>query len=122
MLIADLYTFYVKSHIDQKIEATISVNPGSAVYSGHFPGYAVTPGVCQVLMIKAVLEDALSTPLLLTTANSIKVTSVHEPEKDHEICGRIRYAKRGDSYDVEGSLYHGEVTYLKFRGEFRRQG
>lgn len=122
MLIADLYTFEVKSHGDQKIEATISVNPGSGVFSGHFPGFAVTPGVCQVLMIKEVLEKALLTPLLLTTAKSIKFTAVHEPEKAQEIFGRIHYTQRGDSYDVEGSLFQGEVTYLKFKGEFRRQG
>ncbi len=119
MLISDLYTYRVTGHKDHVIEARIQVNGDSVVYGGHFPNFAVTPGVCQILMIKEILQGEMDTPLWLSEAKYIKFTALHEPGKAREINARISYTAIGPDFTVEGVLFMGETRYLKIRGEFR---
>lgn len=119
MLISDLYTCRVTGHKDHVIEAGIQVNGDSTVYMGHFPNFAVTPGVCQVLMIKEILQGEMDTPLRLSEAKYIKFTAVHEPGKARQINARISYTVKGSAFAVEAELFRGETRYLKIKGEFR---
>ena len=121
MIIKDLYTYGLRNHGDHTIDATIRINENSTVYDGHFPQFAITPGVCQVLMIKEILEGELDVPMLLKGAKYIKFTSMHEPVKAREIDARIRYTGEGNRIMADGLLYRGDTTYLKFKGEFVRQ-
>lgn len=121
MIINDLCSYNVMEHVDQTIEATISINENSTVYKGHFPQHAITPGVCQVLMIKEIMEEALGAPLILSGAKYIKFTAIHEPGKAKEIRAKIKYNSDGERFGVEGLLFKGETGYLKFKGEFVRQ-
>jgi 3-hydroxyacyl-[acyl-carrier-protein] dehydratase len=121
MLIRDLYTYKIEDHSGQVIKALIAINEKSTIYEGHFPLQAITPGVCQVLMIKEILERELGTALLLSGAKNIKFTAVHEPGKAKEINARISYEQNGNRVNVDGWLYKGETVYLKFRGEFTEQ-
>jgi 3-hydroxyacyl-[acyl-carrier-protein] dehydratase len=121
MIINDLCSYNVLKHVDQAIEATISINENSTVYEGHFPHRAITPGVCQVLMIKEILEEALGAHVILSGAKYIKFTAIHEPGKAKEICAKIKYYRDGERFGVEGLLFKGETRYLKFKGEFIRQ-
>jgi 3-hydroxyacyl-[acyl-carrier-protein] dehydratase len=121
LLIEDLYSYEIKSHVDQEIQATIHINEQSTVYKGHFPEFAITPGVCQVLMIKEVLEGALRISLRLSEGKSVKFTSMHEPGRESEIDARITYARSGSQISADGMLYRGETRYLKIRCEFIEQ-
>ncbi|MEN8157080.1 MAG: hypothetical protein ABFS10_09020 [Bacteroidota bacterium] len=128
MLISDLYKYLITSRQlpatsgqEGTIEATVTVNRESAVYRGHFPGFAITPGVCQVLMIQEILEGALNIRLRLSGAKSIKFTAMHEPDKAGEIQARISYTRDGSRLTVEGMLFKETTTYLKFKGAFIEQ-
>ncbi|MFH0756115.1 MAG: hypothetical protein V2B15_02370 [Bacteroidota bacterium] len=118
MLISDLYTYKVISHADHAIDAIVSVNGESGVYRGHFPHFAVTPGVCQVLMIKEILQGEFDTPLRLVEARQIKFTAVHRPDRARKISVRIGYSREGQRIVVDGLLFTGNTRYLKFKGEF----
>ena len=120
MLIEDLYTYRVTSQGDREIIAVIQVNSGSRVYRGHFPGLAITPGVCQVLMIKEILQDILGMELQLSEARYIKFSTIHEPGRDPEIEAHISYDQREDrTFGVMGVLQKEENRFLKFKGEFK---
>ncbi len=130
MLISDLYTYKLKvnsgkspvaGRMEGTIEATVSINSHSIVYKGHFPGFAITPGVCQVLMIQEILEGELNIRLRLTGAKNIKFTAMHEPDKAEKIEARISYSADGSRLGVEGVLFNGTTTYLKFKGAFIEQ-
>jgi 3-hydroxyacyl-[acyl-carrier-protein] dehydratase len=121
LLIEDLYSYEIMVHVDQEIHATIHLNEQSTVYKGHFPGFAITPGVCQVLMVKEILEGALRVSLRLSEGKSIKFTSMHEPGKERAIDARITYTRSGNQISADGKLYRGETRYLKIRCEFIEQ-
>jgi 3-hydroxyacyl-[acyl-carrier-protein] dehydratase len=114
----DLYTYRLISHREGNIEAVVSVNPESHVYTGHFPGFAITPGVMQVQMIQEILEGALGRELRLAGARNIKFTAMHEPVKARDIHAYISYQQTTGRILAEASLQSGETIYLKFKGEF----
>ena len=120
MLTTDLFSFEIAGHeMGREINARISINENSSVYDGHFPGYPVTPGVCQVLMIKEILLSQLDTPLQLSKAKEIKFNNLHEPGKVKTIQARIKYEwdeKR--VIHVNAQLFEGDTKYLSFKGEF----
>jgi len=120
MLTTDLYSFEITGHeIGHEISASISVNENSPVYAGHFPGFPVTPGVCQVLMIKEILVELLGTPLQLSKARDIKFNNLHEPGKAKTILTRIKYEMdENRMIHVNAQLFEGNTKYLSFKGEF----
>jgi 3-hydroxyacyl-[acyl-carrier-protein] dehydratase len=118
MIIEDLYTYEVREHRENTIEAVIRVNENSVVYKGHFPDLPVTPGVIQVLMIKEILENELHIQLRLSSAGNIKFTAMHAPAGARMIEARISYVKEGNNYKTNGLLFQGDNIYLRFRGEF----
>lgn len=117
----DLYSYRITERGAERIEATLSINPLHPVYKGHFPGFPITPGVCQVLMIREILEGELGISLVLNKARQIKFTAIHEPGKEPEIEASISFERKGDQLKVEARLYKHEKAYIKFKGEFREQ-
>lgn len=64
MLLENFYKIiHRKEREDGKREIEIELNPGHALYQGHFPGQPVVPGVCTLQMIKESAEQIVSQPL-----------------------------------------------------------
>ena len=58
MLLENFYKIiHRKEREDGKREIEIELNPGHALYQGHFPGQPVVPGVCTLQMIKESAEQ-----------------------------------------------------------------
>ncbi len=122
MVVDNLYTYSISHHDGKEINATVTANPGCPVYKGHFPGLAITPGVCQVLIIREILEDTVGMPLQLAGARNIKFTAIHEPEKSPVVEAKIAYVQREDGIiEATGTLFSGEIIFIKFKGEFLQQ-
>ena len=60
-------------------EIEIELNPGHALYQGHFPGQPVVPGVCTLQMIKESAEQIVSQPLQYVQIASSKFLSAINP-------------------------------------------
>ena len=115
-----VYKFKIVNVEEGKVEALIQVDPDHPVYKGHFPSNPVTPGAVQVQMIGEVLKEHLGTDLMLCAARSIKFTAPHLPGKHGDLSLHMQ-VKQGSAgtYEVNATLSGDEISYLKFRGEFR---
>ena len=81
MLIKDFY--YVENHTaesDGSHVYTVKLNANHSVYQGHFPERHITPGVCNIQMIKECVEDATSTRLTFTAIDRCRLTAMVTPE------------------------------------------
>ncbi len=114
----DLFEHRVISAEDGKILASARFNREHLVYRGHFPGAPVTPGVCQLRLVRAVLSEALGKRLMLGSAREIKFLSMHNPFDGQELIVDIRYRHIGESLEVSATLADGERKVLKLNGEF----
>ena len=64
MLLENFYKIiHRKEREDGKREIEIELNPGHALYQGHFPGQPVVPGVCTLQIIKESAEQIANQPL-----------------------------------------------------------
>ena len=76
MLLENFYKIiHRKEREDGKREIEIELNPGHALYQGHFPGQPVVPGVCTLQMIKESAEQIVSQPLQYVQIASSKFLS-----------------------------------------------
>jgi len=121
MVIEDLYRYRVNKSEEGLIDATITINKEHALYGGHFPGFPVTPGVCQVLMVQEILERELNSPLILSGARQIKFTAVHEPDREKEVELEISFKREDKKLKVTACLYKEAKVFLKFKGEFSKR-
>lgn len=117
----NLYTYNINGREEKGIKASIRIDPDHPIYTGHFPGLPITPGVCQVQMIREILEDEVKIPLILSRAGQIKFTAVHDPGKEPEINAIISFSNKGNLLAVSAQLQGKGKIYLKFKGEFSRQ-
>ena len=107
----------------QKYHAVVSLNAGHPVYDGHFPGNPVVPGVCQVQMVKELVEKAVLSPLQLTESDNIKFLSMINPQLDPQLEFDILIKGVGErQFSVTASIGYGPVVFLKFKGKFESAG
>ncbi|MEO8764228.1 MAG: hypothetical protein ABI416_08070 [Ginsengibacter sp.] len=78
-LINDLFVVLEKRDSEMGFSTTIELNAGHIIYSGHFPGHPVTPGVIQMQMVQELLEKHLCRSVRLTTMSECKFLKILNP-------------------------------------------
>ena len=106
-----------------KLLATVSLNDSHPIFTGHFPGNPVVPGVCQIQMIKELVEKAVKQQLRLTESDNIKFLSMISPlvNKQLEFVVQIKPSEERQIV-VIASIGAGTTQFLKFKGKFQPAG
>lgn len=115
-------TFYTITTIlvdDSTIKATICINASHEVFKGHFPQMPVVPGVCQVQIIKELLEQATGKTTMMVSGDNIKFTGMILPDTHPNITVEINFAKNEDSYTANAKLFFEETVFTKYKGKFK---
>ncbi|GAB3420470.1 3-hydroxyacyl-ACP dehydratase [Niabella aquatica] len=113
MLIENLYTLDTFSSEGGKAIATITVNANHKIFEGHFPGQPVLPGVCQLQIIKELLERATGKKLFLSEAGSFKFLQMVDPAKTNVLEIIIAYNFNDTSISANATIKSGAVVFLK---------
>lgn len=101
------------------IKAIIHINPNHEVFKGHFPQMPVVPGVCQVQIIKELLEDSCKTNTLMISGDNIKFTGMILPDKHPTVNVEITYKESEGIFSVDAKLYSNEIVFTKYKGKFK---
>lgn len=117
MLLNNLFTYKIVEASDSIISAILSFDGKNEIYSGHFPGRPVTPGVCQIEACKEVLNDVTGGNFHIKSSKDVKFVVPHTPEV-HEINLQLNLQKRENGIDVNGSLFKGDIIFMKIRASF----
>ena len=103
----------------QKYMVVTTLNSNHPVYQGHFPGNPVMPGVCQVQMVKELVEKALGQSLRLTASDNIKFLSAINPLVYPRLEFNINIKPFSDrQISASASIGSGNMIFLKFKGTF----
>lgn len=118
MLIDDFYIIKeLKVLSENEIFAEIKLNPEHKIYKGHFSGNPVVPGVVSVQIINEILSKHLKIELMVSTARSIKFTSMIKPDVNPNLFLKINYSKINErTYKTNAEIFFNEITFLKFKG------
>jgi len=95
------------------------LNASHPIFGGHFPGNPVVPGVCQVQMVKELVEKTVNHPLRLTESDNIKFLAMINPNLVPELEFRILIKPiSGQQVSATVSVVSGTSVFLKFKGKF----
>ena len=78
-LINDFYQIIATEESEGKSVYKVKLNAAHDIYSVHFPGNPVTPGVCLVQMATEILEQKFDKKFVLSTAVNIKFKRLVAP-------------------------------------------
>ena len=79
ILINDLFLIVAACDNGLGFNTTIKLNAGHLIYTGHFPGYPVTPGVIQMQIVHELLEKHLCKSIRLASMSQCKFLKILNP-------------------------------------------
>jgi len=120
MLLKNFYNLDRISHQNNVLNCTITINKDHDIFKGHFPGNAVTPGVCMMQIIKELLEKALDSELILQSVQNAKFTSIINPQIDPVVDLIIEYSETQQGFAVKNISKCNQTTALKLNALFVR--
>ncbi|MCX6278823.1 MAG: 3-hydroxyacyl-ACP dehydratase [Bacteroidetes bacterium] len=102
-----------------QISASILLNPSHQIFKGHFPGNPVVPGVCQIQMIKELIEQAIKKTIRLTESDNIKfllmINPLEIPRLKLDILIKTLSEKQ---FTAIATISYESSLFLKFKGKF----
>ena len=122
MLIKDYYTINaVEPQPDGTTRFAITLKADSTVYEGHFPGQPVSPGVCNIQMIKECAEQVAGKSLFLNNLQQCRLTTLVTPLAHPQVEVKILLEEKGEAYKLKATIGKGEDTYLDMKAELTTQ-
>jgi 3-hydroxyacyl-[acyl-carrier-protein] dehydratase len=129
-MLNDFYTILDQKGPEQEITPSgvtqknwhfkLVLNPAHPVYGGHFPGSPVVPGVCQIQIIKELIEKIEGTALRLEHADNIKFLSLIQPGQNQVLTIDAGLRESAEKLSANVAIHEGEKTFLKFKGIFSK--
>ncbi len=113
------------------VENTVVSNEGATYYvrllsdcdcyRGHFPGKPVSPGVCNIEMIRECAELFTGKDLFIEDIKQCRLTAVSSPAicPSLDIAINLIPASDGTSYEISASITDKDRTYMSLKGTFR---
>ena len=95
------------------------------VYAGHFPDNPVSPGVCNIQMIKECVAQLVGKRLFLAYIAKCRFSAVLTPKAAVDLQLRLRIindanmsSKTERTFQAHATLFDETTTYIEFKGEF----
>ena len=95
----------------------ISLKPDCNVYKGHFPENPISPGVCNIQMIKECAEWIVGKPLFMNHLQHCRLTTLITPLVYPQVEITILMEKKADVYKLKATIGKGGEIYLELKAE-----
>ena len=116
MLINDFYTCRDIVQGDTDFSCLIVFNANHGIFGGHFPEQPIVPGVCMMEIVKELLQQQLSKPLMLKQAGNVKFLGLITPQITPVI--NINWSETAEGYTVMASFKSETSVLFKIDGKY----
>ena len=114
MLLTDFYEIDHTKKIDQETVFYIKLNPNHVIYSGHFPGQPVLPGVCTLQIIKECAQQLVNKKLQYSLITLCKFLRFVDPARCSEITLSVSINKKDDGgFQLLANGLNGDYNFIK---------
>lgn len=121
MLLKDFYKVTSLDKKENQHEAVIVVNEKHEVFSGHFPGNPIMPGVCMMQIIKELTEQITDSKLIMKSLSNVKFMALINPEVTPELRLELDISETEDGMvKVKNTSYFNETTALKLSSVYKK--
>lgn len=86
------------------------------VFSGHFPGNPVCPGVLSIQIIKELTETLTDRKLRIGTVKQCRFLDVASPSASPHLDVEILIKPADDGYEISSEIKDDHITYVDFKG------
>ena len=118
MLLPDYYTILNRRSESDATVFEIALNAACEVYKGHFPETPVSPGVCNIQMVKECVEEVVGNPLILNYIQQCRLTTLVTPQQHPTVEVRVWLVAPIDGgVKIRATIGKGELVYLELKGE-----
>ena len=118
MLIEEFYQIVSTKDEGSELVSTVSLNKDHEIYKAHFPGNPITPGVCIVEILKAIICKKFAKELMFNQVSNIKFLKVISPIETPEIEYHIKYSQTELGIKVNVVVKKGDLIFTKISGYF----
>ncbi|MCR5453620.1 MAG: hypothetical protein K6F33_01360 [Bacteroidales bacterium] len=98
---------------DGSVVYNVSLNTTHDVYKGHFPERPITPGVCNIQMIKELAEDLSGRILTLSEISRCRLTAMVTPDGSPKLNVKVQI---DDNTNLSATIFYGDTTYMTLSG------
>ena len=120
ILLNDFFSISNKEFSPTEIWAELFINADHKIFEGHFPGQPVVPGVCQMQMIKEIVEQVIGKETDLTSAVDMKFLAVIDPQRNNLVHATIKYdVDESGLIKIVASIYKDELVHFKCKAQLR---
>lgn len=109
----NLYNIINKETVGEETKYTISLIPSCVIYAAHFPEMPITPGVCQIQIVKELLEDYLNKILVIQGVKNAKFVSVLSPGNKSINITLSKIKQEDNQYKVQAVIADEQTIYAK---------
>jgi 3-hydroxyacyl-[acyl-carrier-protein] dehydratase len=97
----------------------IKLFPGHIIYSGHFPGYPVTPGAVQLQIIHELIENHFGKSIKLIALDDCKFLKIVNPEERKQIQISVEFVINDPLLQVRAAGKYDLDIFIKLKGIYR---
>lgn len=110
------YTLVSSSEEQGKLVFKIELNSFHSIYKGHFPGNPITPGVCELEIVKDCICRTLNRQLYFSYISSCKFISPINPVEQNKLSVLISILDNGNNtYSIKAEVVNEDDTFLKIK-------
>ncbi|MFL5763272.1 MAG: 3-hydroxyacyl-ACP dehydratase [Bacteroidia bacterium] len=104
----------------EKYTAHIELNANHRIFSGHFPGNPITPGVCLTQMVKETLEQITGKKLQMLKGDNIKFTAILNPLENPEVTMTLGIKEKEPGVlQADAAVRAENASFFTFKGSFK---
>ncbi len=91
------------------------------VYRGHFPDKPVSPGVCNIEMIRECAEMLIGQDLLIDTIKQCRLTAVASPSICPKVDVKVTVARveGTENYNIVASIADALTSYMEMKATLK---
>ena len=117
MLQDTYYTIVSRTDTAEESLFEIQMLGSHPVYQGHFPGNPVSPGVCNMQMIKELAEQLIGHEVMLDYVKQYRLMEVLSPQKTPQLSIHVSVEASEDAYTIRAAAYVADTQAIDFKGE-----
>jgi len=96
----------------------VTLDPACDVYRGHFPGKPISPGVCNIGMIRRCTEKVTGNHLRFTSIKQCRLTGLVTPSATPHLTVEIQISRTdADKTSLRAVIKDSEKSYMDLKGE-----
>ena len=118
-MLLDNYFYIEKQEKDEEgFLFLVRLNTEHPIFNGHFPGNPISPGVCNIQMIKECAERIMGCQLTLDNIKQCKFSNLIIPSSELRITISIRLQQiEGDRIKLHGIISTGDIKNTELKAE-----